>query len=76
MIFDPNTLYTSQVSGMESAMDALVLGLISTNPGQVDGMFNPQVTEHLFTATPPTGPGLDLAALNIQRGRDHGLPGL
>ena len=47
-----------------------------TDPAQtVDNFVTSQVTEFLFTENPPTMPSMDLIALNIQRGRDHGLPG-
>ena len=39
------------------------------------GDFEFQLTDKLFSENPPTVPGMDLLALNTQRGRDHGIPG-
>ncbi|GLH04746.1 Peroxidasin, partial [Gryllus bimaculatus] len=84
VLFNPFVLYGE--GGEESALrGALAPGLLRFDPH-----FSPQVSQHLFERdTPPSGPsaaarppgtaplkpcGLDLVSLNIQRGRDHGLP--
>ena len=59
----------------EGGVDPLLRGLFATPsklrlPGQ---MLNSHLTERLFHHAHEVA--LDLAALNIQRGRDHGLPG-
>merc|ERR1719228_68292 len=41
----------------------------------IDGNFVPDIKDHLFEQDKSDGIGLDLVALNIQRGRDHGIPG-
>jgi hypothetical protein len=47
-----------------------MLGTISSKS---DRFFTPTVRDRLFETKP--GNGFDLNALNIQRGRDHGIPG-
>jgi len=54
-------------------VDHLLGGLISSQARPVDAAMIEDVRNFLF-GEPGKG-GLDLAALNIQRGRDHGIPG-
>ncbi|XP_052064592.1 peroxidase-like protein [Mytilus californianus] len=47
----------------------------STYDRQMDRFLSKEVRDHLFQDTNNPLDALDLGALNIQRGRDHGLPG-
>lgn len=55
------------------AVDNLMLGMCRQGAQKRDEHFTVELTNHLFQ-TPNFPAGLDLAAINIQRGRDHGLP--
>ncbi|XP_046580914.1 peroxidasin-like isoform X2 [Haliotis rubra] len=55
-------------------MDSLIEGIIQSPCQKSDRFFTLGVTDHLFQDFPTTGISFDLAARNIQRGRDHGLP--
>ena len=48
-------------------------GLVSTPMENQDQFISGEITNHLFEERGIRYSGLDLAALNIQRGRDHGL---
>lgn len=57
---------------LEGGVEPLLLGLASQSMQQIDNMVVDDVRNFLF-GEPGEG-GFDLASLNIQRGRDHGLP--
>lgn len=69
VFFKPNEMKKS--SGM---IDDLLRGLTSQEGELWDNAFSPDIQDHLFESGLNRG-GLDLVSLNIQRGRDHGLPG-
>ncbi|KAK3563735.1 hypothetical protein QTP86_034458 [Hemibagrus guttatus] len=59
----------------EGGLDPILRGLISRPAARQNQhhLMNEELTEKLMVLTIPEA--LDLAALNLQRGRDHGLPG-
>ena len=57
----------------QNGVDSLLLGLAQQESQELDHLLVDGVRNFLFG--PPGAGGLDLASLNIQRGRDHGLPG-
>ncbi|KAA5542266.1 hypothetical protein FYK55_15820 [Roseiconus nitratireducens] len=65
--FNPDFLKNDPAS-----VDFLINGLTYQRAQEVDSMLVDDVRNFLFGA--PGNGGLDLASLNIQRGRDHGLP--
>lgn len=64
--FRPDLLQT------EGAMEALLRGFAAQRARGIDPFITSAVRNFLFGA--PGAGGFDLASLNIQRGRDHGLP--
>ncbi|KAM6149578.1 thyroid peroxidase [Erethizon dorsatum] len=59
----------------EGGVDPILRGLL-TRPAKLqvsEQLMNEELTERLFVLSTPGS--LDLASLNLQRGRDHGLPG-
>ncbi len=57
---------------LEHGVDSLLMGLASQTAQEIDTRMIDDVRNFLFG--PPGAGGFDLATLNIQRGRDHGLP--
>ena len=59
----------------EGGIDSILRGMFGTPLKDINpqNIMTEEITESLFQLTRDIG--LDLASLNIQRGRDHGLPG-
>ncbi|KAJ8678537.1 hypothetical protein QAD02_014324, partial [Eretmocerus hayati] len=67
--FNPDMLYQPEM------IDEMTRGLVSTPMETLDQFITGEVSNHLFEIKGIPHSGFDLIALNIQRGRDHGLPG-
>merc|ERR1719369_459004 len=64
-----------KVQGDRLPLENMLEGLVSQMPQTTDAYFSTEITNHLFQKNERRENfGLDLLALNIQRGRDHGLP--
>lgn len=57
----------------EDGIEPILRGMTAQNCQELDAQVVDEVRNFLFG--PPGAGGFDLAALNIQRGRDHGIPG-
>ena len=56
-------------------IDEMLRGLLLTPMETIDNRITQEVTDHLFEERGKRFSGMDLVALNIQRGREHGIPG-
>ena len=71
--FRANHIYDTSQGGLES----IVRGLIKDPAMKVDRWFTDELSKHLFETNDDLGRPFhfDLVSINIQRGRDHGVPG-
>ncbi|KAM7295225.1 uncharacterized protein ISCGN_024730 [Ixodes scapularis] len=68
-----DAFFNSQTLYRKDRLDQLLRGLLSTPMENFDNHVTEMVTKHLFEAKSVPFSGLDLVAINLQRGRDHGL---
>jgi len=73
-IFVPlrNAFFNPSLVSQDDGIDSILRGLAAQRAQEIDTELVDDVRNFLFG--PPGSGGFDLASLNIQRGRDHGLP--
>ena len=71
-ITDKRYFYFSEVYEKDN-MDGILRGAAAQASEESDRFISAAVRSNLFRNVDPHGLGMDLAARNIQRGRDHGL---
>jgi len=66
--------FKPKVMSTPGFLDGMLRGMTEQGSAKWDSNFIADIRDHLFESRPGSG-GLDLVAVNIQRGRDHGIPG-
>jgi len=69
-----STFFNPELMYVPGELDKFLVGLATQPRQKFDNVVSQQLTNHLFQGKNNQF-GMDLVALNIQRGRDHGLPG-
>ena len=69
-----STFFNPELMYVPGQLDKFLVGLATQPRQKFDNVVSEQLTNHLFQGKNKEF-GMDLVALNIQRGRDHGLPG-
>ncbi|XP_054709398.1 uncharacterized protein LOC129219104 [Uloborus diversus] len=69
------SFFNSDMLFSSNAIDHILRGLATSSMEALDRSITEEVTNHLFENKHVPFSGMDLAALNIQRARDHGIPG-
>lgn len=68
-----NSFFNPREFTNSNGTDTILRGLLTNPARKVDEFLTEVLTNHLFQTNASTT-GMDLASLNIQRGRDHGIP--
>ena len=59
----------------DNSVDDLLRGLLMMPMEEVDSKFTEEISNHLFEVKGKRFSGMDLISLNLQRAREHGIPG-